>query len=86
MKMRANGNLEIRYPGPFGLSDWEYGKWSKTGNTFSFTFDRGKEATNEDDMLSDTMVVYAGILEPVNMPPDSVKTYKDYLFKLRSEK
>jgi uncharacterized integral membrane protein len=82
MKMRKDSSMDIRYPGPFGLSDWEYGRWSRGADTFYFRFDNGKAAIAADDMLSDTMVMSGAILHPLHMPPDSIKAYRSYLFKM----
>jgi hypothetical protein len=80
IKMRENGNMDIRYPGPLGMSDWEYGHWSSRGDTFYLIYDR-----YNDTIISkpDTLIVASdGLMVPLGIPADTLKVYKDGLFRL----
>lgn len=85
INMRKNGRLEIRYPGPFGLSEWEYGLWRNYQHTYYFAFENSKDALASDEALSDTLTDLSGILVPLHMPADTAMVYSRYLFKLQGE-
>jgi hypothetical protein len=81
MKMRENGNMDISYKGPFGISDWEYGRWHMDGDTFYLYYDRGSADTTY--VKPDTLVKYPdGMLTPVGIPADTLQVYKDRFFSL----
>jgi hypothetical protein len=80
LKMRQNGCLDIRYPGPFGMSDWEYGKWKKEGDTFFLHYDR---ALDSIFVKPDTLTLASdGLLTPIGIPDDTLKLYKDLFFRM----
>ena len=80
MKLKENGSLSIRYPGPFGMSDWEYGHWIKNNDTFYLTYDKGFDtiASKPDSLIMAT----DGLLIPVGIPADTLKVYRDIFFKI----
>jgi hypothetical protein len=80
MKMRENGNLDIRYPGPFGISDWEYGHWSRAGDIFYLHYDRGIDTI---PAKPDTLTLAPdGLLIPIGIPADTLSIYKDRFFRM----
>lgn len=79
MRLRENGNMDICYPGPFGMSDWEYGKWSKRGDTFYLHYDRGIDTI---DAKPDTLILSDCILTPVGIPMDTLNIYRDRFFRM----
>lgn len=80
MKMRDNGNLEVRYPGPFGMADWEYGQWISRGDTFYLKYEKGMDtiAPKPDTLIKSSV----GLLTPIGIPDDTLKIYKDRFFIL----
>ena len=84
LKMRENGNLDIRYPGPFGMSDWEYGHWTGRGDTLYLNYDRGIDTM---DVKPDTLIIAAdGLMAPIGIPADTLTIYKDRFFKMPLKK
>jgi hypothetical protein len=84
MKMKENGNLDIRYPGPFGMADWEYGHWSRREDTFYLRYDRGRDTV---DTKPDTLILAAdGLMVPLGIPQDTLKIYQDHFFKMTVRK
>ncbi len=80
LKMHANGKLDIRYPGMFGLTDWEYGMWTQKGDTFYLKYEKGW-----DTILAkpDTLVRSAdGTLIPAGIPPDTLSQYRSRFFRM----
>jgi len=84
MKIRENGNMSIRYPGPFGMADWEYGKCNVKGDTFYLSYDKGMDTA---DVKPDTMVLTAeGLLTPIGISKDTIELYKKQFFRMLSTK
>jgi hypothetical protein len=80
MKMRADGSMDIRYPGFLGLTDWEYGHWSGRGDTFYLEYDRGRDTIAAKP---DTLILAAdGLLTPIGIPDDTLKIYRDRFFRM----
>lgn len=80
MRMRKDGRMDIRYPGPFGMSDWEYGHWSGRGDTFYLSYEPGMNTlVNKPDTLVRTD---SGLLIPAGIPADTLAIYKDRFFKI----
>jgi hypothetical protein len=80
MKMREDGKIDIRYPGPFGMADWEYGRWSGRGDTFYLDYDRGSDtiATRPDTLV----MARDGLLAPLGIPADTLRLYQDRFFRM----
>ena len=83
MRLRGNGTMDISYPGPFGMADWEYGNWHKSGDTFFLNYDRGRDTT---DIKPDTLILSDGLMTPIGIPPDTLSIYKDRFFRMAVEK
>lgn len=84
MKMRVNGGLDIRYPGPFGMADWEYGHWSGRGDTFFLNYDKGSDTLAAKP---DTLILASdGLLKPLGIPEDTLKIYEDRFFRIGLKK
>ena len=84
MKMRENGGLDIRYPGPFGMADWEYGHWSGRGDTFYLVYDKGLDTIAAKP---DTLLLAAdGLLKPLGIPDDTLNIYRDRFFRIGIKK
>jgi len=80
MRMRKDGSIDIRYPGPFGMSDWEYGHWSGRGDTFYLSYEPGMDTlVNKPDTLLKTET---GLLIPAGIPADTLAIYKDRFFMI----
>jgi hypothetical protein len=79
MRLRENGSMDICYPGPFGMSDWEYGQWRKSGDTFYLHYDRGRDTI---DAKPDTLILSDGLLTPVGIPGDTLNIYRNHFFKM----
>ena len=84
MKVRENGNMSIRYPGPFGMADWEYGKCIVKGDTFYLSYDKGIDTAI---VKPDTLVLMSdGMLIPLGLPKDTIELYKKQFFRMFSTK
>lgn len=84
MKMRENGSLNIRYPGPFGMADWEYGRWSGRGDTFYLHYDQGADSTLAKP---DTLILTSdGLLKPLGIPDDTLNMYKNRFFRIQKKR
>ena len=80
IKMRADGSMDIRYPGFLGMTDWEYGHWSGRGDTFYLNYDRGSDTVAP---RPDTLLLAAdGLLTPIGIPDDTLKIYRDRFFRI----
>jgi hypothetical protein len=79
MRMRKNGNFDIRYQGPFGMAEWEYGKWSERGDTFYLNYDKDRDTGY---LKPDTLILSDGLLAPIGIPSDTLKKYKDGFFRM----
>lgn len=79
MRLRENGCMEIFYPTQFWMADWEYGKWSKRGDTFFLSYDKGRDSAY---IKPDTLIVSGGIMMPIGIPHDTFKIYKNLFFKM----
>ena len=86
LKMRENGKFEIRYPGPFAISDWQYGQWERRNDTFYLHFIPARDSHESTDHISDTMVLDSNYLRPVKMTRDTFDVYKNYLLKFSQKK
>ena len=84
MKLRANGGVDIRYPGPFGMADWEYGHWSRRVDTFYLDYYKGLDTIAAKP---DTLILAAdGLLKPLGIPDDTLNLYKDRFFRIGQKK
>jgi hypothetical protein len=79
MKLRKNGSMDICYPAQFWMSDWEYGKWNKRGDTFFLNYDKGRDTAY---VKPDTLILSDGLLTPIGIPSDTLKIYKDLFFRM----
>jgi hypothetical protein len=80
IKMREGGAMDIRYPGPFGMADWEYGQWRLVVDTFYLTYDKPADTiASKPDTLIRTS---GGLLKPLGIPDDTFQLYKDKFFRI----
>jgi len=80
IRLRQNGNMDIRYPGILGISDWEYGHWSGRGDTFYLDYDRVSDTVYAKP---DTLILASdGLLAPLGIPGDTLTLYKDQFFRI----
>ena len=79
MRLRENGTMDISYPGPFGMADWEYGKWSKRGDTFYLSYDKDRGTV---DSKPDTLMLSDGLMIPIGIPFDTLNMYRDGFFRM----
>jgi len=79
MKLRENGTMDISYPGPFGMAGWEYGKWSKRGDTFYLNYDKNIDTVY---VKPDTLIISEGLMTPIGIPVDTLNRYKDRFFRM----
>ena len=80
MRIKENGTMSIRYPGPFGMADWEYGKCRVVGDTFYLNYEKGLDTA---DVKPDTLIrATDGLLVPIGIPKDTIELYKSQLFRM----
>lgn len=84
MKIREDSSMSIRYPGPFGMADWEYGRCITKGDTFYLTYNKGIDTIQ---VKPDTLVLSTdGLLIPAGIPKDTIELYKKEFFRMMTTK
>jgi len=84
LKMHEDGKFDIRYQGPIGMSDWQYGIWHHRGDTFYLQYETGYDTAA---LKPDTLALTAdGVLVPVGIPADTLTLYRQYFFRMRGKK